>query len=195
MTYRASRSPTTCEPTRPARRRASGAGSARDATDDLALERSGDDVGTRPHRLDTPARLRRQDGDDGQGLRQRADPRRLHGARRMPDHAASPEPAVVRGDHTGPYCEHGDWTFACADYTRKAPKWRCPTGDCKPASVWVKADRLHPPSRKRRAPRSSTRAVARLSTSSRDSSTNGPCCRSASARDRVALHADLTIPR
>jgi Transposase DDE domain len=27
---------------------------------------------------------------------------------------------------------------------RKATKWRCPTGECKPASVWVKADRLHP---------------------------------------------------
>ena len=34
--------------------------------------------------------------------------------------------------------------FAGADYTRKATKWRCPTGECKPASVWVKADRLHP---------------------------------------------------
>jgi transposase len=26
---------------------------------------------------------------------------------------------------------------------RGAAKWRCP-GDCKPASVWIKADRLHP---------------------------------------------------
>jgi hypothetical protein len=24
-----------------------------------------------------------------------------------------------------------------------AAKWRCPTGKCRPASVWVKADRLH----------------------------------------------------
>src|SRR4051794_17813462 len=31
-----------------------------------------------------------------------------------------------------------------ADYKRKATKWRSPTGECKPASVWVKADRLHP---------------------------------------------------
>jgi hypothetical protein len=23
-------------------------------------------------------------------------------------------------------------------------KWRCPTGECKPASVWRKASRLHP---------------------------------------------------
>jgi len=25
-----------------------------------------------------------------------------------------------------------------------APEWRCPTGACRPASTWVKADRLHP---------------------------------------------------
>jgi hypothetical protein len=53
-------------------------------------------------------------------------------------------PAVVRGDHKAPTCEHGEWTFAGADYKRRATKWRCPTGECKPASVWVKADRLHP---------------------------------------------------
>ena len=53
-------------------------------------------------------------------------------------------PAVVRGDHTAPCCEHGEWTFAGADYKRKATKWRCPTGGCEPASVWIKADRLHP---------------------------------------------------
>lgn len=34
--------------------------------------------------------------------------------------------------------------FAGADRKRKAIKWRCPTGECKPASVWIKADRLHP---------------------------------------------------
>ena len=53
-------------------------------------------------------------------------------------------PAVKRGDHKPPTCEHGEWTFAGADYKRKATKWRCPTGECKPASVWIKADRLHP---------------------------------------------------
>jgi transposase, IS5 family len=52
-------------------------------------------------------------------------------------------PAVKRGDHKPPTCEHGEWRFAGADYKRKACKWRCPTGECKPASVWVKADRLH----------------------------------------------------
>jgi hypothetical protein len=53
-------------------------------------------------------------------------------------------PAVKRGDHKPPCCDHGEWTFAGTDYKRKATKWRCPTGECEPASVWVKADRLHP---------------------------------------------------
>jgi transposase, IS5 family len=52
-------------------------------------------------------------------------------------------PAVKRGDHKPPSCEHGEWRFAGADKKRGATKWRCPTGECKPASVWVKADRLH----------------------------------------------------
>lgn len=53
-------------------------------------------------------------------------------------------PAVKRGDHNAPTCEHGEWTFAGTDYKRKATKWRCPTGECQPKSTWVKADRLHP---------------------------------------------------
>ena len=51
--------------------------------------------------------------------------------------------AVKRGDHLPPECEHGRWTFAGSDRKRGASKWRCPTGECKPASTWVKADRLH----------------------------------------------------
>jgi hypothetical protein len=51
---------------------------------------------------------------------------------------------VKRGDHKPPCCEHGEWRFAGSDFTRQASKWRCPTGECKPASVWVKADGLHP---------------------------------------------------
>ncbi len=51
---------------------------------------------------------------------------------------------VARGEHRPPSCEHGTWTFAGADRRRRAAKWRCPTGECKPASTWVKADRLHP---------------------------------------------------
>jgi hypothetical protein len=51
---------------------------------------------------------------------------------------------VKRGEHGAPKCEHGTWTFAGADFKRQATKWRCPSGECAPASVWIKADRLHP---------------------------------------------------
>jgi hypothetical protein len=51
---------------------------------------------------------------------------------------------VKRGEHKPPSCKHGEWRFVGADSKRKATKWRCPTGECKPASVWVKAGRLHP---------------------------------------------------
>ena len=53
-------------------------------------------------------------------------------------------PAVKAGQHKPPSCEHGEWTFAGADAKRQATKWRCPTGECQPASKWVKASRLHP---------------------------------------------------
>ncbi|MFZ1155391.1 MAG: transposase [Solirubrobacteraceae bacterium] len=53
-------------------------------------------------------------------------------------------PDVVKGRDKPPCCEHGEWRFAGADRKRGACKWRCPTGECKPASVWIKADRLHP---------------------------------------------------
>lgn len=53
-------------------------------------------------------------------------------------------PAVKRGEHKPPKCEHGEWRFAGADKKRDATKWRCPTGECQPASVWIKAERLHP---------------------------------------------------
>ena len=43
-----------------------------------------------------------------------------------------------------PECEHGTWKFAGADFKRKASKWRCPTGECKPASQWIKASRFRP---------------------------------------------------
>lgn len=52
--------------------------------------------------------------------------------------------AVKRGLHRPPSCEHGEWKFAGADRKRGATKWRCPTGECSPASTWIKADRLHP---------------------------------------------------
>lgn len=53
-------------------------------------------------------------------------------------------PGVRRGDHLPPKCEHGRWKFAGSDRKRGASKWRCPTGECAPASTWIKADRLHP---------------------------------------------------
>jgi Transposase DDE domain/Transposase domain (DUF772) len=53
-------------------------------------------------------------------------------------------PAVKAGRDKPPECEHGTWTFAGSDTKRDASKWRCPSGECQPASRWVKADRLHP---------------------------------------------------
>lgn len=50
---------------------------------------------------------------------------------------------VANGHHHTPECEHGRWTFAGSDAKRGASKWRCPTGECTPASKWIKADRLH----------------------------------------------------
>jgi hypothetical protein len=104
-------------------------------------------------------------------------------------------PAVVRGDHKPPTCEHGTWTFAGADFRRKATKWRCPTGECQPASTWIKADRLHP-------------LIPRESKRSRDLyNSRGSVEREFSrlkhewallplrvrGLERVRLHADLTI--
>lgn len=51
---------------------------------------------------------------------------------------------VKTGGSLPPYCKHGNWRFAGADRKRGSTKWRCPTGECKPASVWVKASRLKP---------------------------------------------------
>jgi hypothetical protein len=51
---------------------------------------------------------------------------------------------MKQGKHKPPTCEHGEWKFAGTDYTRGVTKWRCPTGECQPKSVWLKTDRLHP---------------------------------------------------
>jgi hypothetical protein len=51
--------------------------------------------------------------------------------------------AVKAGKHLPPECKHGTWKFAGSDRKRGASKWRCPTGECKPASTWIAADRLH----------------------------------------------------
>jgi transposase len=52
-------------------------------------------------------------------------------------------PWVKAGKAAPPSCEHGTWTFAGSDAKRGAAKYRCPSGECSPASVWIKADRLH----------------------------------------------------
>ncbi|HEX5417936.1 MAG TPA: transposase [Chloroflexota bacterium] len=52
--------------------------------------------------------------------------------------------AVVKNEDRPPGCHHGVWVFGGADRKRGATKWRCPSGECKPASTWIKADRLHP---------------------------------------------------
>jgi len=104
-------------------------------------------------------------------------------------------PDVKRGKDAPPTCEHGEWRFAGADHKRKATKWRCPTGDCKPASVWTKADRLRPliP---RETPRwkglyrgraSVERAFGRLKNEW------GLAPLRVRRIERVRLHADLTI--
>jgi hypothetical protein len=104
-------------------------------------------------------------------------------------------PAVKRGAHRPPTCEHGTWTFAGADYKRGASKWRCPAGECKPVSVWIKADRLHP-----LVPRETKRwgdlyrgrgAVEREFGRLKHEFGLGPLRVRGLAK--VALHADLTI--
>jgi hypothetical protein len=111
----------------------------------------------------------------------------------QPKLAADEQPAN-RAVRT-PACERGEWTFAGADFKRRATKWRCPTGECQPSSVWVKTDRLHP-----LIPRTTERSRKLC------------CSRGAVERefgrlkrewamlplrvrglDRVRLHADLTI--
>jgi IS5 family transposase len=104
-------------------------------------------------------------------------------------------PAVKRGDHRAPECEHGTWTFAGADAKRNASKWRCPTGECEPKSTWIKASRLHP-----LVPRESKRwgdlyrgrgAVERAFGRLKNEYGLKPL--RVRGMERVALHADLCI--
>jgi hypothetical protein len=104
-------------------------------------------------------------------------------------------PAVVRGDNESPRCEHGEWKFAGADAKRRRTKWRCPTGVCTPASVWIKADRLHP-----LIPRDSKRSKALYASRGSVEREFGRLKHEWSllplrvrGLDRVRLHADLTI--
>lgn len=104
-------------------------------------------------------------------------------------------PAVARGDHKPPCCEHGEWRFAGSDSKRGASKWRCPTGECKPASRWVTADRLHPliP---RETPRWRKLYQGRASVEREFGRLKNEWSLlplRVRGRERVQLHADLTI--
>jgi len=78
-------------------------------------------------------------GYDGQPVHDQCESRNVR-----PVVALIQTPGVKAGKHNPPSCEHGTWAFAGADAKRGASKWRCPTGECKPGSAWVKASRLHP---------------------------------------------------
>ena len=102
---------------------------------------------------------------------------------------------VANGHHLPPTCQHGTWTFAGSDAKRCASKWRCPTGQCTPASTWIKADRLHP-----LIPRETPRwkalyrgraAVEREFGRLKHEWTLAPL--RVRGIERVRLHADLTI--
>jgi hypothetical protein len=104
-------------------------------------------------------------------------------------------PAVKRGEHHAPTCEHGTWTFAGADFKRKATKWRCPTGECQAKSRWIKADRLHP-----LIPRDSERSAKLYRSRGAVEREFGRLKHEwallplrVRGLDRVRLHADLTI--
>jgi hypothetical protein len=53
----------------------------------------------------------------------------------------------LRDGHRVPVCRHGRreyrWVFAGTDMCRRATKWRCPVGKCKPRSRWIPLDRFH----------------------------------------------------
>jgi hypothetical protein len=102
---------------------------------------------------------------------------------------------VKRGDHLPPSCPHGVWIFAGSDRRRGASKWRCPTGECEPASTWVKADRLHT-----LVPRESKRFRAAYRKRGAVEREFGRLKHEWALRplrvrglDRVRLHTDLTI--
>jgi hypothetical protein len=104
-------------------------------------------------------------------------------------------PDVKRGEHKPPSCQHGRWKYAGADFKRKLTKWRCPSGECSPKSIWRKACRLHPPVPREtrrwrdlyRGRASVERAFGRLKMD------YGLAPLRVRRLDRVALHADLCM--
>ncbi|HET7445165.1 MAG TPA: transposase [Solirubrobacterales bacterium] len=104
-------------------------------------------------------------------------------------------PDVKRGDDQPPCCDHGVWTFAGSDRKRGASKWRCPTGECKPASTWVGASRLHPliPRSTKRWKAGYRKRAAVEREFGRLKNQWGLKPLRVRGLDRVRLHADLTI--
>jgi len=104
-------------------------------------------------------------------------------------------PDVKRGDDAPPCCEHGTWTFAGSDRKREASKWRCPTGECRPASTWIAASRLHPliprESKRWKAAYRKRASVEREFGRLKHQWGLGPL--RVRGLERVRLHADLTI--
>jgi hypothetical protein len=102
---------------------------------------------------------------------------------------------VQRGEHLPPRCEHGEWQFAGSDRKRGAAKWRCPTGECRPASTWIKAGRLHPliPHKTKRWKALYRRRVSVEREFGRLKNEWGLKPLRVRGLERVRLHADLTI--
>jgi Transposase DDE domain/Transposase domain (DUF772) len=104
-------------------------------------------------------------------------------------------PDVKRGEHRPPECEHGVWTFAGSDRKRSASKWRCSTGECRPASTWVAASRLHPliPRETKRFKAGYRKRAAVEREFGRLKTSWGLKPLRVRGLDRVRLHADLTV--
>ena len=103
--------------------------------------------------------------------------------------------AVKNGEHLPPTCSHGEWKFAGSDRKRGAAKWRCPTGECAPASMWRKASRLHPliPRETDRWKAAYRKRAAVEREFGRLKNQWGLKPLRVRGIDRVRLHADLTI--
>ncbi|MCW2987242.1 MAG: transposase family protein [Solirubrobacterales bacterium] len=103
--------------------------------------------------------------------------------------------SVKNGAHLPPTCSHGTWTFAGSDRKRGAAKWRCPTGECAPASIWRKASRLHPliPRETKRWKAAYRKRAAVEREFGRLKIQWGLKPLRVRGLDRVRLHADLTI--
>jgi transposase len=102
---------------------------------------------------------------------------------------------VLAQPYEAPECEHGLWTFAGADFKRRATKWRCPLGECNPKSKWVTASRRNPlvprQSKRHRKLYKGRAAVEREFGRLKHEYGLEPL--RVRGLERVALHADLTM--